>query len=69
MFIEKLPDTPMNKRMATGHLIRLGHQLNAVHVSQDGMLWHRVYLCCGESIPETVKTWNDITPTPNETKD
>lgn len=61
------PDSPFNARMERGHYMRTGHKLHAVEVSQDGMLWHKVYLCCGESIPDTVPTWEDHTPQPDTT--
>ena len=60
-----IPDTPFNRRLAEGHRNRTGHEQNAVHVSDDGTLWHRVRLCCDETIPETVETWADHTPTPD----
>ena len=37
--------------------MRLGHEENAVHVSADGILWHKVRLCCGDTIPATVDTF------------
>lgn len=57
--IEELPDTSFMRRMAEGHETRMGHKLDAVNVSEDGMLWHMVRLCCGETVPETVGTWTD----------
>lgn len=60
-FIEPMQSTAMQERAAQGHRARLGHKLNAVHVSDDGRLWHRVTLCCGEGIPESVPTWEDHT--------
>lgn len=40
-YVEPLPDTAMQRRMAAGHAMRLGHAENAVHVSADGVLWHK----------------------------
>jgi hypothetical protein len=57
--IETPADTPFNRRMAEGHKNRTGHKLDAVQVSDDGVLWHTVRLCCGETVPETVDTWTD----------
>lgn len=65
MHIEPVRNTPMNAQMAVGHLMRLGHVLDAVEVSEDGILWHRVYKCCGETIPATVQTWDNLTPAPD----
>lgn len=61
-FVETIPNTAMQQRMARGHRIRLGHEQKAVHVSDDGILWHKIRTCCGETIPETVTTWEDYTP-------
>lgn len=61
MQVSTIPDTPFERRMAQGHRIRLGHELNAVHVSSDGVLWHKVNLCCGDSIPESVASWEELT--------
>lgn len=58
--------SPFHARLARGHEIRKGHALHAVEVSQDGILWHTVRLCCGETIPDTVSTWNDATPQPDK---
>lgn len=65
MQIQHIPDTPFNQRMARGHYMRLGHDLDALEVSEDGILWHRVYKCCGETIPFKVATWEDTTPAPD----
>jgi hypothetical protein len=65
MKIQHIANTPFNARLARGHEMRLGHALEAVEVSSDGILWHKVYKCCGETIPATVKTLEDITPTPD----
>jgi hypothetical protein len=62
MIVEPLKDTPFQARMARGHKMRLGHELKAVQVSSDGILWHTIKLCCGETIPESVETWADHTP-------
>lgn len=48
--------TPFNRRMSAGHEMRLGHEMDAVLVSDDGELWRSVRLCCGETVPETVPT-------------
>jgi hypothetical protein len=58
-FIEAPADTPFNRRLAEGHLHRTGHALDAVQVSDDGVLWYTVRLCCGETVPDTVDTWTD----------
>lgn len=63
-YVEPLPDTAMQRRMAAGHAMRLGHAENAVHVSADGVLWHKLRLCCGDTMPATVPTWEGVTPTP-----
>jgi hypothetical protein len=60
--IEKLADTTFNARLARGHKLRKGHDLNAVQVSADGVLWRYVHLCCGEEIPADVPTWNEFNP-------
>jgi hypothetical protein len=54
--------SPFNQRLARGHRMRLGHELKAVQVSEDGILWHTVRLCCGETIPDTVDAWEDHIP-------
>jgi len=54
MFVEEMQDTPFNRRMAEGHFNRLGHELDAVQVSDDGTLWQTVRKCCGDTVPETV---------------
>lgn len=63
MEFSDIPNTAFNARLAAGHEIRLGHPLHVVLTSEDGMLWHRVYLCCGQELPTTVPNWEDITPT------
>lgn len=65
MQIQHIADTPFNARLARGHYMRLGHVLDAVEVSQDGILWHKVYKCCGQTVPATVATWDDMTPKPD----
>lgn len=60
--VEPIQHTAMQERFARGHRARLGHKADAVHVSDDGKLWHRVMLCCNESIPDTVPTWENLTP-------
>jgi hypothetical protein len=62
--VAPIPDTPFQRRLAAGHGMRLGHPLQAVHVTSDGMLWHTVRRCCGEAIPAAVGTWEDVTPAP-----
>lgn len=42
------PDTALNRRMAAGHLMRTGHRLVSVLVSDDGAIWQVVRECCGE---------------------
>ena len=59
---EPILHTPFNRRMAEGHKMRIGHKLNRVQVTADGVLWHGVNLCCGETAPETVTTWADTLP-------
>lgn len=54
---EPLPDTEFARRVAEGHRLRLGHSLEAFNVSDDGMLWHTVRTCCGDTEPETVPTF------------
>lgn len=54
--------TPFQRRMERGHEIRTGHRAEFVHVSTDGTLWHRISVCCGEPIPETVPTWDEAIP-------
>lgn len=56
-FIEEPADTPFNRRLAEGHEFRTGHKLDSVMVSDDGVLWYTVRLCCGETVPETVTEW------------
>lgn len=62
MYVEQLADTPFNARLARGHKLRKGHELKAVQVSEDGTLWRYVYLCCGETIPDSVPTWDEFNP-------
>jgi hypothetical protein len=64
-----IPDTPFQRRMARGHYNLRGHKLNAVHVSDDGILWHTVRLCCGDTVPDTVQTWADHHPLPDPIKE
>jgi hypothetical protein len=52
-------DNGFNRRMARGHELRRGHPLEAVQVTSDGTLWHRVNRCCGEAVPAEVKTWDE----------
>jgi len=61
--IEEPLDNSFQRRMARGHMLRHGHDLDAMQVSADGTLWHRVNLCCGEAIPAAVKTWAEEIPT------
>jgi hypothetical protein len=61
-FVQTIPNTSMEQRMARGHKLRFGHEQKALHVSDDGVLWHKVRTCCGEQIPETVKTFDDFVP-------
>lgn len=65
--VESVPDSPFNRRMIQGHELRKGHAADVRHVSADGVLWHKVYLCCGEDIPETVTSWEDAVPAPSAT--
>lgn len=60
--IEAVPDTPFQRRMARGHMLRHGHAMEATHVSADGQLWHSVKRCCGETIPAAVETWAETIP-------
>lgn len=62
MMVEPVANNSFNARMAEGHKRRLGHDLKAVQVSADGILWHTVRLCCGETVPETVPTWSEVIP-------
>lgn len=54
--IKDTPRTPFQARMEAGHEVRTGHPAEFVYVSADGMLWHRVALCCGDPIPDTAPT-------------
>ena len=65
-FVATVPSTPMEQRMARGHKIRTGHDQVALQVSDDGILWHKVRVCCGEQVPESVETWEDHTPQPDK---
>ena len=56
-FKAPLADTPMNHRLEVGHALRTGHELEAEQVSDDGILWHTVRACCGETEPETLPVW------------
>lgn len=60
--IDDARHTPFQARMEAGHEMRTGHRANFVHVSADGVLWHRVALCCGDPIPDTAPTWADTMP-------
>lgn len=62
MKTSELPDTLLNRQMTAGHRARKGHDLNAIQVSSDGTLWQTVKLCCGETIPESAPTWEEIVP-------
>ena len=53
IIMSAVPDTAFQRRMAEGHEIRMGHKLDAVHVSDDGgQIWRMVRLCCGDKIPD-----------------
>ena len=65
MQIDDVQRTPFQRRMEIGHEMRTGHRADFVHVSEDGILWHRVALCCGQAIPEHVPTFADHTPQRN----
>lgn len=54
-------DSPFNRQRAKGHALRKGHELNAVQVSADNLLFFDVDLCCGEVVPAEVKTWAEAT--------
>lgn len=53
-FVEPLADTMFNRARRNGHLMRNGHELRAVQVSDTGELWETVYLCCGR-VPERLE--------------
>lgn len=53
MYIQRLSDNSFNQRMADGHRMRLGHKLDAVHVSEDREVWDLVRMCCGDPHPAT----------------
>lgn len=57
-----VPDSAYWRAMASGHLNRHGHALDAVLVSEDGFLWVGTKLCCGETVPESVNSWIDLVP-------
>lgn len=59
---QEIPNTTLNRQLALGHEIRKGHKYRGILVSQDGKLWHKVALCCGEEIPEKVETWEEAIP-------
>lgn len=62
MIITTPHNTAFQQRMARGHRIRTGHNLDALQVSEDGVLWHTVKRCCGETVPKTVETWEQHVP-------
>lgn len=59
-------ESPMHRQMVAGHRSRKGHELVVVMASVDGILWHRVYLCCGETVEQRVAeglaTWAQTAP-------
>jgi len=61
-YVTDLPDTAMNRRILLGHSLRKNHTPDVLHVSLDGVLWTKVYRCCGESIPALVSTWDALVP-------
>lgn len=69
MLVESLTDTPYNRALARGHRIRNGHDMRAVQASSDGILWHNVMLCCGETIPIDCITAADLDTNTTTDKD
>lgn len=53
-------DTAFNRRMAQGHEARMGHAADFRQVSADRVVWHRVRVCCGDVVPETVDTFDKM---------
>jgi hypothetical protein len=61
--VRDFPNTEMNIRMKVGHQIRMNHAAVFIHVSEDKTLLHTVRLCCGDIIPDSVKTFSQATST------
>lgn len=58
--VTPVPDTAFNRRMAQGHELRMGHAADFRHVTADRVVWHRIRVCCGEAVPETVATFDRV---------
>ena len=59
-------ESPMERAFQQGHRRRQRHELVVIMASVDGILWHRVYLCCGETVEQRVAdglaTWASTAP-------
>lgn len=55
--MEPITDNAYNRRMAEGHKRRTGHDLVGYQASDDGVLWHTIRECCGETEPEKLTGW------------
>ncbi len=54
-YVERPANTEFQRRMALGHRNRLGHELEMVQISDDGIIWRNVRLCCGDTVPDTLE--------------
>lgn len=59
-------ESPMERMRRQAHRGRTGHELVSIMVSADGILWHRVAECCGETVEQKVAeglpTWAQAAP-------
>lgn len=60
-------ESPMQRAFRQGHRGRTGHELVVIMASADGILWHRIALCCGETVEGALAagrltTWAQAAP-------
>jgi hypothetical protein len=58
-------ESPLERSFARGHRERKGHEQVIVLVSLDGYLWHRVRLCCGETVEQRAAELRRLAPKEN----
>jgi hypothetical protein len=67
-------ESPLERQRQRGHRQRTGHEAVSVLVSVDGILWHRVNECCGDTIEAAIEsgrvtTWAQQIPASPLTED
>lgn len=59
--IRPLPDTAFYQRMAAGHAVRTGHELDAVLADDGDGIWRVQHACCPADVPISAQDIEDFT--------